>query len=147
MHKDGIRTSKGDQAPSLTSSSTLVVVVVGPADSTPKGLAIDIFNFGVGHCRTPTATPPKVPAFDVFFNFGGGRCWTYWQHPPRSMPSTSSLTSVVAAAGPTSSTPKGPLSTSSSTSVVVAAELVDSTLRGGDINVLQQVVAVASFFW
>jgi hypothetical protein len=59
----------------------------------------------------------------------------------------SSLTSVVAAAGPTSSTPKGPLSTSSSTSVVVDAELVDSTLQGGDINVLQQVVAVASFFW
>jgi hypothetical protein len=77
MHKDGIRTPKGDQAPSLISSSTLVVAVVGPADSTPKGLAIDVFNFGAGHCRTPPATPPKVPTFDVFFNFFGGRCWTY----------------------------------------------------------------------
>jgi hypothetical protein len=48
---------------------------------------------------------PKGVAIDVF-NFGGGRCQTYRQHPVGAPPSTSS-TSVVATVGPTDSTPQG----------------------------------------
>jgi hypothetical protein len=56
----------------------------------------------------------------------------------------SSITSMVAAIGPTNSTPRGPPSMSSTTSVVAAIGPADSTLRGPAINALQQVVAVAS---
>jgi hypothetical protein len=48
----------------------------------------------------------RGPAIDVS-NFGGGHCRTYRQHPPGGPPSTSP-TPMVAAAGPVSSTPKGP---------------------------------------
>jgi hypothetical protein len=94
-------------------SSTSVVAVAEPAASTPRGFAIDVFNFG------------------------GGRCRTCRQHPPGGPPSTSSI-SVVAAAGPAAralhrhlqlrwwllsdlppAPPRGPSSTSS-TSVVAS---------------------------
>jgi hypothetical protein len=38
------------------------------------------------------------------FHFGGGHCRTHWQHPLEGPPSTSSLTSVVAATRPTDNT-------------------------------------------
>jgi hypothetical protein len=108
-------------------SSTSVVAAIGHATSTPQGSAIDVFNFDGGRCRTcrqhpqgsrrqrlqlrwwplsdlPPA-PPKGPAIDVL-NFGGGRCRTCRQHPPGGPLSTSSM-SVVAAVGPTASTPQG----------------------------------------
>jgi hypothetical protein len=79
----------------------------------------------------PPVASPKGPAINVFFVFGGGRCQTHRQHPqgvrhrhllqlqwwplpdpptapPRGPPLTPSLTSVVATAGLTGSTPKGP---------------------------------------
>jgi hypothetical protein len=51
------------------------------------------------------AAPPTRPAIDVS-NFSGGRCRRYRQHPPLGPPSTSS-TSMVAAARPAASTPRG----------------------------------------
>jgi hypothetical protein len=51
--------------------------------------------------------PRRGPAIDVFINLGGDRCWNRWQRPLGSPPSTSSLSSVVATAGPTGSTPQG----------------------------------------
>jgi hypothetical protein len=74
----------------------------GGHSRTPRGPAIDIFNFGDGRYRTchqhpqgachrclqlrwwslldlPLA-PPRGPAIDVF-NFSGGRCQKYRQHP------------------------------------------------------------------
>jgi hypothetical protein len=66
--------------------------------------------------------PRRGPAIDVFINLGGDRCRNRRQRPLGSLPSTSSLTSVVATAGPTGSTPPGgPPSLSSSTSVVAIA--------------------------
>jgi hypothetical protein len=53
----------------------------------------------------PPPAPPRGPTIDVF-NFGGGRCRTCRQHQLGGPPSTSS-TSVVVAAGPAASTPKG----------------------------------------
>jgi hypothetical protein len=52
----------------------------------------------------PPATP-RGPAINVS-NFGGGRCRTCRQQPPGGRPSTSP-TPVVAATGPTDSTPQG----------------------------------------
>jgi hypothetical protein len=48
----------------------------------PRGTAIDVFNFGGGHCRTLLPAPPRGPAIDVF-NFGGGRCQTLPPAPRR----------------------------------------------------------------
>jgi hypothetical protein len=113
-----------------TSSSTLVVDTAGPADSSPRG-----------------------PAIDVFFNLGGGCFWTHrqcpqvacnrclLQHwwwmppdpsavPPEGLPSTSSSTSVVDAAEPTGSAPRGPA--------------IDVFFN---LDVLQQVVAIASIYY
>jgi hypothetical protein len=111
-----------------STSSTLVVDAPGPTDSTPhearhqrlqlrwwplleippappRGPAIYVFNFGDGHCRT-WRWHPQGAAIDIS-NIGGGRCQICQQHPPGGPPSTSP-TPVVAAAGPTASTPKGP---------------------------------------
>jgi hypothetical protein len=114
-------------------SPTSVAPAARPAASTPRGPTVDIFNIGCGRCRTyrqhpqgarrrrlqlrwwslsdlPPA-PPRGPTIDVS-NFGGGRCRTYRQHPLGGPPSMSP-TSVVVAAGPTTSTPQGgPPSTS-----------------------------------
>jgi hypothetical protein len=99
--------SRPPWGPPLTSSSNSVVAAAGPADSAPRG-----------------------PTMDVFLNLSGGRCWTHRQclkgprHrrllqtrwwpltdsptvPPGGALSTSSSTLVVAAAGPTCSTPRG----------------------------------------
>jgi hypothetical protein len=65
--------------PPLT-SSTLVVAAARPAASTPRGPAIDVFNFGGGRCRKYRQHPPRRPAINIF-NFGGGRCRTCHQHP------------------------------------------------------------------
>jgi hypothetical protein len=45
------------------------------SSGTSRGPAIDIFNFGGGHCQTLPVAPPREPVIDVF-NFGGGRCRT-----------------------------------------------------------------------
>jgi hypothetical protein len=95
----------------LSTSSASVVAAAGPAASTLRGPAIDVFSFG------------------------GSRCQPCRQHPPRGPPSTSS-TSVVAAAGPAASTPRGPPSTSP-TSVVAAARHVSSTPQGAHHRRLQ----------
>jgi hypothetical protein len=54
---------------------------------------------------------------------------------PRGPTSTSSSTTMVAAAGAPDSTPRGPASTSSSTTMVAAAGAPDSTPRGPAIDV------------
>jgi hypothetical protein len=109
-------------------SSTSVVVVAGPAASTPQGAHhrhhqhqwwplqdLPPAPQGSRHrClqlrwwplpEIPIATP-RVVAIDVF-NIGGSHCRTSRQQPPGRPPSTSS-TSVVATAGPAGSTPRGP---------------------------------------
>jgi hypothetical protein len=68
----------------------------------------------------------RGPAIDVF-NFNDSCYQTCRQHPPGA-PSTS-LDSVVAAAGPTASNPRGPPSTSP-TSVVTATGHAASTPQG-----------------
>jgi hypothetical protein len=42
-------------------SSTLVVAATGHATSTPRGSAINVFNFGGGRCRTCRQHPPGGP--------------------------------------------------------------------------------------
>jgi hypothetical protein len=148
------------------SSSTSVVVAVGPASSTLKGPTIDVFfNFGGDCCRThqqhpprgpsstssqlqwwllpdPPTAPPKGPAFDVFCNFSGGHCRTRWQQPQGAH----HRCFLQLRWCPLSDPPTAPLKTSSSTLVVAAAGLVSNTRKGPAIDVLQQVVAVARFF-
>jgi hypothetical protein len=70
------------EGPPSTSSAS-VVAAAGPADNTPRGPTIHVFNFG------------------------GGHYWTCRQHPPGSLPSTSS-TSVVVTVRPAASTLRGP---------------------------------------
>jgi hypothetical protein len=50
-------------------SSASVVTAAGFAASTPKGPAIDVFNFGGGHCRT-CRQHPQGAAIDVFTSRG-----------------------------------------------------------------------------
>jgi hypothetical protein len=87
-----------------------VVAVTGDTDSTPRGPAIDVFNFGGSRCQTLPATPPKGP------------------------PSTSS-TSEVAAAGPAASTPQGAHHRSLQLRWWPLTDLVASTPRGPAIDV------------
>jgi hypothetical protein len=85
-------------------STTLVVATTGSVDS-----------------------PPNGPAIDVFYNFGGGRYRTHRQHPLGAPPSMFATTLVVATTKSTSSTPRGPPSTSPLTLVVAAAGPTGST--------------------
>jgi hypothetical protein len=116
-------------------SSTSVVAAAGPATSTPRGPAIDVFNFSCGHHRTcrqhplwahhrclqlqwwplpdlppaPPGGPPSTSSTSVVVTTG-----PYRQHPLGGPPSTSS-TSVVAAAGPYRQHPPWGLPSMSST--------------------------------
>jgi hypothetical protein len=86
-------------------SSTSVVAAVRNPDSSPKGSAIDVSSFSGGRCQTCRQHPQ-------------GACRRCLQHrwwsllkistaDPGDRPSTSPA-SVVAAVGPTASTPRGP---------------------------------------
>jgi hypothetical protein len=75
------------------------------------------------------------PAINISFNFGGGRYQTHQQHPLGGPTSTSSTTSVVAAARSGGSTPRGPPSISPLTSVVAAVRPTGSTPWGPAIDV------------
>jgi hypothetical protein len=74
-------------------SPTSVVVAAGPVGSTPRGPAIDVFNFGGGRCRTCRQHPQGVrhprlqhldlqlrhlrgPAVNMFLSVDGGRSRT-----------------------------------------------------------------------
>jgi hypothetical protein len=83
----------------------------------------------------PLAVPPKGPAINDIFKLGGGRCRTP-ATPPRGPPSTSSLTSVVDAAGPTGSAPRGTPSTSSSSLMANTVGPACSTPKGPAINII-----------
>jgi hypothetical protein len=74
-------------------SSTSVVATTGSTDNTPRGPAIDVFNFGGGCCRdyrqhplgglslmsssssvmatARTDNTPRGPAIDIFYISGG----------------------------------------------------------------------------
>jgi hypothetical protein len=73
--------------------------------STPRGPTIDVFNIGGGRCRTCRQHPQGVRHLRLQL-----RWWPLSEiltATPRGPPSTSS-TSVVVAAGPAASTPRGP---------------------------------------
>jgi hypothetical protein len=115
MSHAGINTSLGKRwhrdtprgSPS-TSSLTSVVVAVRPTDSTPQGPRHQsLLQLRWWLLLDPLTTPTKGLTIDIYSNFGGGSCRTRRQHPQWGPPSTSSSTSVVAAAGPARSTPKG----------------------------------------
>jgi hypothetical protein len=93
------------RGPSLM-SSTSVVVNAGPAASTSQGPAHRRLQLRWWPLPDLLTAPPRGCAIDVS-NFGGDHCRTYRQHPPGGPPSTS-LSSVVATAGPAGSTPQGP---------------------------------------
>jgi hypothetical protein len=65
-----------------STTSTLVVATAGSYRQHPLGPAINVFNFGGGHCRTLPLAPPKGAAIDVF-NSGGGRWRTLPPAPPK----------------------------------------------------------------
>jgi hypothetical protein len=110
-----------------STSSTSVVAAVGLPTASPRGPAINVFNFGGGCCRSTNSTP-RGPANDVFIS-SGGCCWpsastpqgahhrhlqlqwrplpVYRHNPPGGPPSVSS-TSVVATVGLPIATPRGP---------------------------------------
>jgi hypothetical protein len=88
-------------------SPSSVVATVRTTDSTSQGgrhrrLQLQWWPLP----EIPTA-PPRGPAIDIFY-IVGGRCQKYRQHPICGLPSASS-TSVVATAGNTNSTPRGPV--------------------------------------
>jgi hypothetical protein len=107
---------------------TPVVATARPVASTTQGAHHRCFQLRWWPLLDLPPAPPRGPAIDVS-NFGGGRCRTCRQHPegachrhlqlrwsplsdlppapPRS-PQSTSPTSVVATAGPTASTPRGP---------------------------------------
>jgi hypothetical protein len=89
-------------------------------------------------------TPLRGSAIDVFFKFRGGCCRRYQQHLPRGPPSTSSLTSVVAATGDIGSTPKAPPSMSSLASVVAADGDTSNTTLGGPPSMSSSASVVAA---
>jgi hypothetical protein len=84
-----------------------VVAAAGDAVSTPQGATINVFNFGGGRCGTTehVSNTPRGLAIDVS-NFDSGHCRTCQQHSSGG-PLSKSSTLVVAAAGPTGSTPQG----------------------------------------
>jgi hypothetical protein len=87
----------------------------------PMGLAINVvFKTQWQTLLDPPAVPPRGPAINIFFKLGGGSFQTHRQCTTGGPPSTPSSTSMVDAAGPTGSTP-----------------------RGATIDVLQQLVAIA----
>jgi hypothetical protein len=110
-----------------STSSTSVVAAVGLPTASPRGPAINVFNFGGACCRSTNSTP-RGPANDVFIS-SGGCCWpsastpqgahhrhlqlqwrplpVYRHNPPGGPPSVSS-TSVVATVGLPIATPRGP---------------------------------------
>jgi hypothetical protein len=69
------------------------------------------------------------PPSNVFIDYDGGRCRSSRQRRQGARRRTSLSTTMVAAAGAPSSTPRGPPSTSSSTTMVAAAGAPDSTPR------------------
>jgi hypothetical protein len=77
----------------------------------------------------------RGPAVDAFVDCDGGHCRSSRQHPQGEHRRTSSSTTMVAAVGAPSSTPRGPPSTSSSTTMVAAAGAPGSTPRGPAIDV------------
>jgi hypothetical protein len=61
----------------------LMMMVGVPGSSAlalPRGPAIDVFNFGGGHCRSTDSTP-RGPAIDAFFISAGGCCQTSASNP------------------------------------------------------------------
>jgi hypothetical protein len=84
----------------------LMVDAPGSPALTPlRGPVVDVF-YVVDGGRSQISV--KGPTIDVIFNLGGGRYWTHRQRPPQGPPLMSSSTSVVVAAEPASSAPKGP---------------------------------------
>jgi hypothetical protein len=79
--------------------------------------------------------PLKGPTINDIFKLGGGRCRTP-ATPPRGPPLTSSLTSVVDAAGPTGSAPRGTPSTSSSSLMANAVGPACSAPKGPTIDII-----------
>jgi hypothetical protein len=83
--------------------STLVVAAARNPDSNPLGARHRCLQLRWWPLPDLPPAPPRGPAIDVF-NSGGGRCQTCHQQPLGGPPSTSP-TPIVAAAGPTDSTP------------------------------------------
>jgi hypothetical protein len=89
-----------------STSPTSVVAAARPTTSTPQGAYHRHLQLWWLSLPDLPPAPPKGPTINVS-NFGGGRCQTCRQHPPGGLPSMS-LTPVLAATGPTTSTIKGP---------------------------------------
>jgi hypothetical protein len=86
-----------------STSSTSVVATVGPCRQHPQGSRHRHLQLWWWPLPDLAASTPRGPAIDVF-NFGGGRCRTLLPAPPGGPPSTSS-TLEVAAIGSAASTP------------------------------------------
>jgi hypothetical protein len=94
--------------PPSTSSSTTMVAAAGAPDSTPRGPAIDVFiNYDGGRCRSSRQHPQGARHRRLHQL----RWWPLPELPTAplgGLPSTSSSTTMVAAAGAPGSTPRGP---------------------------------------
>jgi hypothetical protein len=97
-------------------SSTSVVAAVGPAASTPRGPAVDVFNISGGRCRKSRQQPTGGP------------------------PSTSPVSLVAAVGSADGTSPGGPPSTSP------ASVVATSTSRRPTVNVCLYLVPVARIF-
>jgi hypothetical protein len=132
--------------PPSTSTSTSVVDAVWPTNSTPTEPAIDILKPRWWPLSDPLTSPSKGSAIDVFFNLGGGRYRTHRQRPlgpPPSMYSTSAVDDAVA----TSSAPQAPHHRHLlQPRWWPLSDLPPAPLRRPAIDVLQQVVVVASIY-
>jgi hypothetical protein len=95
---------------SSSTSSTSVVAAVGPCRQHPQGDRHRCLQLRWWPLLDLTDSTPRGPAIDVF-NFRCGRCRICHQHLPGD-PSSMYSTSVVAAARPAATTPRGLPSTS-----------------------------------
>jgi hypothetical protein len=112
-----------------------VVAAGGPYHHHPQGARHR--RLQLRWCPLPdlATSTPRGPAIDIF-NFGGGRCRTLPLAPPRGPPSTFS-TSVVTAAGPCHQHPQGARHRRLQLRWWLLSDLTVSTLQGARHRRLQ----------